>query len=102
MKDRGLKSLQRAFSKVISDCPVYIMSSHDVIEQITPGMVEGSKWWHSTHPGSRLLVPANATDWLGRFPEAQLILLGIRVFSFLEGKNLGDGDYCHSRAGREI
>lgn len=64
------------------------MRCYDVIKQITPRMVEGSKWSRSTHPGNSLEVLANATDSLGRFPKVQLIVLGIRVFSFLKGKTL--------------
>lgn len=64
------------------------MRCYDVIQANQAKAREGNKWCWSTHPGSSVQVLANDTDSLGRFPKVQLIVLGIRVFSFLESKTL--------------
>ena len=64
------------------------MRCYDVSQANQARAIEGNKWRWSIHPGSSVQVLANATDSLGRFPKVQLIVLGIRVFSFLESKTL--------------
>lgn len=76
--------------KVITNCQVYIMRCYDVDYANQARLIEGegNKWSYSILPGSNLQVLANTTYLLGRFPKVQLIVLGIRVFSFLESKTL--------------
>lgn len=64
------------------------MRCYDVVKPITPRTGEGSKESCPAHPGSSLQVLASATDSPGRLPKVRLLVLGIRVFSFLEGKTL--------------